>query len=143
MLELVPLCTAVVEVAAPLAVGSGPAGMRSVGHFNAVTIEGEGIRATLASPAGADWMAINGTIGVIDVRMTVRTDDGALIHITYGGRLNLADRANGLFANVAPTFETGDERYAWLNAVQAIGRGKLTPGEGGATRIDYEFYHIR
>jgi hypothetical protein len=143
MLELVPLCTAVVEVAPPLAVGNGPAGMRSVGHFNAVTIEGERMRATLASPAGADWMAINGTIGVIDVRLTVRTDDGALVHISYGGRLNLADRANGLFAHVAPTFETGDERYAWLNAVQAVGKGKLTPGEGGATRIDYEFYQIR
>jgi hypothetical protein len=86
---------------------------------------------------------LNGTVGVIDVRMTVRTDDGAIIHISYGGRLDLADRANGLNAYVAPTFETGDERYAWLNAVQAVGRGRLTMREGGATRIDYEIFQVR
>jgi hypothetical protein len=143
MLELVPLGTAVVNVAPALSVGAGPAGGRTVGHLESVTLEGDRVKATLASPAAADWMIVNGTIGVIDVRMTLRTDDGALIHVTYGGRLDLADRANGLNAYVAPVFETGDERYAWLNAVQAVGRGKLTVGEGGATRIDYEFYQVR
>lgn len=143
MLELIPLGTAVVDVAPSLTVGAGPAGGRSVGHLRAVTIEGERIRATLASPAAADWMVLNGAVGVIDVRMTLRTDDGAIIHVTYGGRLDLANRADGLFAYVAPVFETGDERYAWLNAVQAVGKGKLTVGEGGATRIDYAFYQVR
>ena len=143
MLELIPLCTAVVDVAPSLSVGAGPAGRRTVGHIHAVTLEGERIRATLACPAAADWMVLNGSVGVIDVRMTVRTEDGAVIHITYGGRLDLANRANGIFAYVAPVFETGDERYAWLNAVQAVGRGKLTVGDGGATRIDYEFSQVR
>lgn len=143
MLELIPLGAAVVDVAPSLSVGAGPAGGRSVGHLTSVTIEGERLKATLASPAAADWMVLNGAVGMIDVRMTVRTDDGAVIHITYGGRLNLADRENGLIAYVAPVFETGDERYAWLNAVQAVGKGRLTVGEGGATRIDYEFYQVR
>ena len=36
-----------------------------------------------------------------------------------------------------PQFETGDPRYAWLNAVQAVGIG--TPGRGSAT---YEVYAL-
>ena len=27
-----------------------------------------------------------------------------------------------------PMFQTGDERYAWLNQTLAIGRGKVVPG---------------
>jgi hypothetical protein len=43
---------------------------------------------------------------------------------------------------VAPVFETGHEGYAWLNAVQAVGRGVITVKDGAA-RIDYEFFEIR
>jgi hypothetical protein len=138
MLELIPLCTAVVDVAPPHSVG----GTRSIGEIRSVRLEGERMRAGLAGAAAADWMAINGAIAAVDVRMTLLTDDGALIYVQYGGRLNLADRANGLNAYVAPVFETGDERYAWLNAIQAVGKGKLTPGLDG-TRIEYEFYEVR
>lgn len=141
MIELIPLCTAVVDVAPPLGVGAGPAGNRSIGEIRSVQLEGERMKASLAG-AAADWMAVNGTIGAIDVRMTLRTDDGALIYVQYGGRLDLANRANGLHAYVAPVFETGDERYAWLNAIQAVGKGKLIPGADG-TRIEYEFYEVR
>jgi hypothetical protein len=138
MLELIPLCTAVVDVAPPHTVG----GSRSIGEIRSVQLEGERMKASLAGAAAADWMAINGAIAAVDVRMTLLTDDGALIYVQYGGRLKLADRANGLNAYVAPVFETGDERYAWLNAIQAVGKGKLIPGVDG-TRIEYEFYEVR
>ncbi|MEJ5975828.1 DUF3237 domain-containing protein [Novosphingobium sp. PS1R-30] len=138
MIELIPLATAVVDVAPPHGVGGG----RSIGDIRAVSLEGERVTASLAGAAAADWMSIAGTVAAIDVRMTLRTHDDALIYVTYGGRLDLADRANGLHARVAPVFETGDERYAWLNAVQAVGKGKLIPGPDG-TRIEYEFYEIR
>ena len=39
---------------------------------------------------------------------------------------------------VAPTFETDDERYAWLNSIQAIGQGR-TEGED----IVYEMFEVR
>ena len=138
MIELVPLCTAVVEVAPPHAVG----GARSIGEIRSVTLEGERMTASLAGAAAADWMTIAGTVATIDVRMTLRTHDDALVYVRYGGRLDLADRANGLHARVAPVFETGDERYAWLNAVQAVGKGRLIPGPDG-TRIEYEFHEVR
>lgn len=143
MIELVPLCTARVEVAPTMSVGTGPAGDRSVGELKSVTVTGERMNATLAGAAAADWLSRTGTVAVIDVRMTLRTDDGALVYMTYGGRLDLGNYANGLYAMVAPTFETGDERYAWLNKIQAVGKGKLTPAADGSSLIEYEFYEVR
>lgn len=142
MIELVPLCTATVELAPTLAVGLGPAGERSVGELRAVTVKGDRLRASLAGPAAADWMVRTGAIGVIDARMTLRTEDGALIFLHYGGRLDLSDRAKGMFAYIAPVFETGDPRYAWLNRIQAVGKGQLfVDAQGG--RLDYEFFEVR
>lgn len=140
MLELVPLCAGTVEVGLSINIGTGPAGARSIGVIEAASFTGDRLKATLIASTAADWMVSTGTIGIIDVRMGLRTDDDALIYMQYGGRLNLVDSA-GLFAHVAAVFETGDERYAWLNAVQAVGKGKATLKDGTAL-IDYEFYTI-
>ena len=143
MLELVPLCTAFLELHPPLAVGTGPNGDRTIGAIRTITIEGERMRATLAGPAAGDFIARTGAIGAIDVRLTVRTDDGALIYVSYGGRLDLSNPAAGMFAYVAPLFETGDERYAWLNKVQAVGKGQLSVAADGSSTLGYEFYEVR
>ena len=45
--------------------------------------------------------------------------------------------ANGLIVT-APTFQTGDERYAWLNKIQAVGAGYL--GEDGV--LTYSLYEV-
>jgi len=142
MLELVPLCTATIDVGANHDIGTGPAGARSVGEIVAATFQGERLRATMFGGAAADWMVRTGTVAIIDVRMTLRTHDGALIYMTYGGRLDLSNRANGPNAYAAPTFETGDERYAWRNGIQAAGKGLIGGGPHG-TRLEYEFYELR
>lgn len=143
MIELIPLCTAIVEVEPPLSVGAGPAGVRSIGAITAATVKGERLNGNLAGSAAADWLVRSGAIGIIDVRMTIRTDDGALIYVSYGGRLDLSNPAQGIVAYVAPVFETGDQRYAWLNKIQGAGKGKLSIKQGGAAQIEYEFYEIR
>ena len=142
MLELVPLGTAAVDLDPPLRVGAGPCGNRTVGAITGVTIDGERLKATLAGPAAADWMIQNGPVGAIDVRMTVRTHDDALIHITYGGRFDMTEPAKGMIAWVAPLFETGDERYAWLNKIQAVGKGVLSVTDG-KMRLNYDYYEVR
>ena len=73
----------------------------------------------------------------VDARLVLRTDDGAAIAMTYQGR---ADRppADGGVILTAPTFETDDDRYAWLNRVQAVGRGLRE----GSTLV-YELYALR
>ncbi|WP_298692791.1 DUF3237 domain-containing protein [uncultured Sphingomonas sp.] len=143
MIELIPLCTATMEASPALLVGTGPAGSRSIGALTSVTLEGDRLRGTLAGPAAADYAVRTGSIAVIDVRLTIRTHDDALIYMTYGGRLDLSDMAAGITVIVAPTFETGDERYAWLNKVQAVGKATLTLTGGGAARLSYEFYEAR
>jgi hypothetical protein len=125
-----------------MAIGTGPAGDRSVGGIRGVTVAGERLNATLAGAAAADWLVRTGAIGVIDARLTLRTDDEALIYMRYGGRLDLSDPAAGMYAYVAPVFETGDARYAWLNKVQAAGKGRLTMAADGG-RLEYEFFEIR
>ena len=142
MLELVPLCTARVEVAPALSLGVTPLGARSIGHITGATFKGDRIDATLAHGAAADWMVVAGNLGVLDVRLTLRTSDDALILVRYGGRLDMSDPAKGLTVYAAPTFETGDARYAWLNRIQAIGKGALKVLANGAT-IDYEFFEAR
>ena len=37
-----------------------------------------------------------------------------------------------------PRFETGDERYRWLNKLQAVGKGSLV-----GTTLSYELYELR
>lgn len=142
MIELKPLCTAIVDVDPPIAVGKTPAGIRSIGELKAVTVTGERMKASLHGTAAADWILLNGRVGDIDVRMTLKTDDGAFVFVHYTGKLDLA-REGGPVAIVCPRFETGDERYAWLNDVQAIGRATFGPGENGQTRLTYEFYEAR
>ena len=101
-----------------------------------VEVEGERIRAKLAATDAADWLTVGDdpSVGCVDVRLTLETDDGAFIYVEYGGR---ADMANGLIAT-APTFQTGDERYAWLNRIQAIGAGALGP-DG---KLVYTLYEV-
>lgn len=140
-MKLVPLCSVVLDLAPSLAVGTGPAGDRSVGAIRSATVTGERLSGALAGPAAADWLVRTGAIGVVDARMAILTDDGALIYVSYGGRLDLSNPAAGLTAYVAPVFETGDERYAWLNRIQAVGKGALSFTADG-TRIDYEFSEV-
>ena len=87
MIEFVPFCTAIVDIGPNLAIGTGPAGDRSIGEIRAVTVEGERLRGTLAGSAAADWITRTGAIGVIDVRMAIRTDDGALIFVAANALL--------------------------------------------------------
>lgn len=102
-------------------------------------------------PPGADWLRIMPS-GVLrlDVRATLKTDDGALLYITYNGiaqhsqesfeRLNRGEtlKAGEMpYFVTAPTFQTSSEKYAWLNGVQAIGKFvEFKPGEGGYVKYD-------
>jgi hypothetical protein len=142
MIDLVSLCTVAIDLAPGTSIGVGPAGDRTVGEIRGVTVTGKRFNASLHGVAAADWLVRTGAIGIIDARMTLKTDDGALIYVQYGGRLDLSDVKAGITAYVAPVFETGDERYAWLNRIQAVGKGKITMRADGGD-LHYEFYEIR
>ena len=134
--ELVSMGTITVQLGERIEVGSGPKGTRLVVDVESIEVESDRVRASLAATDAADWLTLSedGSIGCVDVRFTLKTDDGAYIYVEYAGR---ADMANGLIAT-APTFQTSDERYAWLNKIQAIGAGALE--EDG--RLIYSLYEV-
>ena len=134
--ELVSMGTITVQLGQRIEVGSGPKGTRLVVDVESIEVESDRVRASLAATDAADWLTMSedGSIGCVDVRFTLKTDDGAYIYVEYAGR---ADMANGLIAT-APTFQTGDERYAWLNKIQAVGAGALE----GNGRLIYSLYEV-
>lgn len=137
-LELVPLGTMTAMLRKPIVLRGTPAGDRHIFEVESGRIEGDRIQADLYGASAADWLLIgpDGT-GTLDVRAMVRTDDGAFIYLSYGGRVDLsAGQGAPLYAT--PTFETADERYRWLNKIQAVGKGVMK-----GTTLRYELYELR
>ena len=139
-IELVPLCTMRIQAKPPVEVGAGPAGTRLVFEEAGVEVHGDRLRGQLEGSA-SDYVLVGpeGT-GTVDVRVTLRTDDGAVIFVQYQGRVDLSRGFQfPLTAYVAPRFETGDERYAWLNRIQAVGKGTVNED----LSVDYEWCEVR
>lgn len=134
MLDLVPLATVTVASGEAHRVGAGPFGNRVIVAIAEGRWEGERLKGSVVG-AGGDWAMPSGDdLMLLEVRQVLLTDDGATIYVTYEGR---CDRTRGTYT-VAPTFQTADERYAWLNRVQAIGKGEKVDG-----KLVYEMYEVR
>ena len=96
---------------------------------------GERLNGTILN-LGADWQTIlaDGT-AELDTRYSMETHDGALIDIrNFGFRHGPAEVIAALargeavdpsryYMRTHPRFETGDERYAWLNRIICVGTG--------------------
>lgn len=137
-IELEPLGTLTLELDRHTVLRSTPQGGRLIGEAATVRWEGERVRADLVGHAGHDWVRLHtdGSVAV-DARLVLRTDDGATIAVTYQGRAD-KDQVTAGVIFTAPTFETDDERYTWLNHVQAVGKGRRS----GRTLV-YELYALR
>lgn len=122
-IELKPLGTMNVQLGDTIEVGEGPKGARLVADVLSVNLTGDRITAELATNDAADWLTVsdNGKLGSLDVRLTLKTDDGAFIYVEYSGRM---DMEAGIIA-VAPTFQTGAPQYNWLNRIQAVAAGSV------------------
>lgn len=101
-------------------------------------------------PGGGDWLLVGSDrVGRIDVRTTISTDDGALIHFETRGVIRIpADGMQRLaagevlpfeetYVRTTPRFETADERYSWLSGVVTVGYNILSPNH-----IDYRIYTV-
>jgi hypothetical protein len=128
------------EVGPPSDIGTGPYGHRLVIPFKGGRFEGPRLRGEVLV-TGGDWL-LQRADGVmeLDVRRTLRTDDGHHIYARYRGILTgepeaMARLARGeavsaasLYFRTTPIFETGSEKYAWLNRIIAVGIGGITSG---------------
>jgi hypothetical protein len=119
-LELLPLCRATLPVHEAIVLEGTPMGTLMVGEIRESRWQGERFSARQRGHAAADWLNVTSSgTAIIDVRLTLETDDGALVFVEYKGRSNLT---TGI-AYCAPTFQTGDARYAWMNDIQAVAKG--------------------
>jgi hypothetical protein len=140
-IEMVPLCTMRVQLKPAIEVGTGPMGTRLIFEVESLKFDGDRFSGEMVGSASGDWMLVGpeGT-ATLDIRATFRTHDGAIVFGEYHGRM---DASQGLEPPmtfyVTPRFETGDERYAWLNRIQAVGKGVIHE----ALTIDYEWYELR
>jgi hypothetical protein len=128
-------------------IGAVPHGTRVTAPIKDGTFEGPRLRGKVLS-GGGDWTLLRGD-GVLelDLRVTLETDDGALIYMTSFGlrhgppeviaaltRGEHVDPATYYFRTI-PRFETGHPKYAFLNRLLAVSTGNRQP-EGTIYTID-------
>ena len=129
-------------------VGAMATGKRSIYIVEGGDFEGPKLKGRVLG--GTDWVNwISGATQLLDVRLTLETDDGALIYMTYDGiihaepdvaaRLKKGEDVDPgeIYFRTTPRFETGSEPYGWLNRLIAVGVGQETP-----TTVDYQVYAV-
>ncbi len=116
-----PLMRLRLTTAATEEIGPTPHGILSIFPITGGSFEGERLRGVVLG-GGADWVtaAADGTFE-LDLRVTLETDDSALIHMTFTG---VRDDANQYFRTL-PRFETAAPKYAFLNRLLAVGIGEI------------------
>ena len=144
-----------VKLAPPMDIGPAPNGHRMIFMGRSGTVEGPRIRGQVVPMSGGDWSRIRADgSGALDVRLSLKTDDGAIIYMTYSGRMVASGEdmqyaldfskpddpqgAGRYYFRTNPLFETGDDRYAWLNHIVAVGKGRT--GDDG---VIYDVFAVR
>ena len=119
-------------------IGQTLAGKRTIypvldGFFEGPNLKGKVL------PGGADWfLQLNETTNKIDVRVTLQTNEGENIYVTYQGYLKL--NADGTYYfRTTPYFETSSKKLAYLNHTVSVGVGTLV--KMGET-VSYKVYEI-
>ena len=129
------LMTLQVKVSGAQKIGPVPHGTRLTAPITEGHFEGPRLRGKVL-PGGGDWTLLRGD-GVLelDLRLTLETDDGTLIHMTSFGLRHgppevLAALARGervdpstYYFRTTPLFETANPKYAFLNRLLAVSTG--------------------
>lgn len=130
----------VVDLKPRLDFGAGPIGNRVLFESAGGTFDGRKLRGEVL-PGGGDWAVFRADGSMtLDVRLTLRTDDDALVLMTYGGRWIMSPEQQAALSDPVkraaldpaeyyfrtnPLFETGSKAYGWLNDIVCVGKGYL------------------
>lgn len=149
-MKLEKLFTYHADLKRPVEVGTGPYGTRNIFDVTGGWFKGEKLNGQFL-PSGGDWILIDDQgFGHLDVRATMKTDDGAFIYVQYVGILELNEKVATALATggatdygdsyfmTGPRLETGDERYAWVNNLVTVGEGRIQPGPS----VEYNIYAV-
>ena len=131
-----PLMTLRLSTAPTQDIGAGPHGTRVTFPITGGSFEGDRLRGKVL-PGGDDWV-VKRADGVLelDLRITLETDDGALIHMTFEGIRD--DGAPGApYFRTLPRFETADAEVRLLEpAARRRHRGDPRRRAGSRDRRD-------
>lgn len=129
-------------------IGATPAGLRRIAPVTGGSFAGARLAGTVVG--GADWVVNRAdAVMVIDVRLTLRTDAGVPLYLTYGGRFLAPPETMARFARgarldpeeyslaITARLECGDPRHAWVNDAVIVGTGTQT-GSG----VTYELFTV-
>jgi hypothetical protein len=116
-------------------VGATPAAFRRIGVVPGGVFEGERLAGVVLDGA-SDWQSVrNDGATTLNVRLVLKTNDDALIAMTYRGiRHGAADviaklergeavDAASYYFRINASFETAAAKYDWLNRIVAVGVG--------------------
>ena len=130
-----PLMTLQVLVGPPQQLGAVPHGTRAIAPITGGTFEGPRLHGKVL-PGGADWTLLRtDSVLELDLRITLETDDRALIYMTsfgfrHGAPEVLAAVARGesvdpsrYYFRTVPRFETSAAQYGFLNRLIAMSWG--------------------
>lgn len=117
--------------------GATPQGTRRIATVTGGTFKGERLSGTLVPAPGGDWILVRPDgATILDVRVTLQTDDRQLIYMTYRGVRHgpaevMAQLAKGepvdpasYYFRTTPVFETAAPRYDWLNRIVSVATGR-------------------
>jgi hypothetical protein len=130
-----PLFVMRLDVRPTLSIGATPGPTRRVGVVFGGVFEGDRLSGQVLD-GGNDWQSVRSDGAVtLDVRLILKTGDGALITMVYQGirhgppeiaarieKGEVVDPATHYF-RTAPRFETAAPEYDWINRIIAIGIG--------------------
>jgi hypothetical protein len=133
-----------------LQLGDTPTGDRRVFTVSGGKFTGDQLRGEVLPQASSDLLLVRADGSYQqDVRLILRTDDGALILMTYRGVRHASPEVSARIARgeqvassdyylrTAPFFETSSPKYAWLNKIVSIGIGERQP-DG----VSYEVFEV-
>jgi hypothetical protein len=133
-----PLFVMRLKVPPLLVVGATPDAYRRIGIIEGGSFEGERLSGEVIS--GNDWQSVrNDNCTKLDVRLVLKTTDGALIVMTYQALrhgppdvMAALDRGEApdpttYYFRMNPVFETSAPKYDWMNRIIAVGTGDRLP----------------
>jgi hypothetical protein len=131
-------------------IGDTPQGDRRIIPVVGGSFSGPQLKGQVLAGGGGDWLLFRKDgAAQLDVRTTLRTDDGALIYVSYRGVSVIPPEVRQRIMNgqdvdpaqyyfrTTPYFETGSEKYNWLNKLVTVGVGKRTKSS-----VVYSIYAI-
>jgi hypothetical protein len=144
------LFTLTIKLQPTIELGDTPAGKRRIFAVTGGEFEGDSIRGTVMPVIGSDLLLV-GADGSArqDVRMLLKTDDGAMVLMTYRGVRHASDDVNAritrgepvsgadYYLRTVPFFETSSPKYAWINKIVSVG-----VGERRADSVVYQVFEI-